>query len=73
MPASVAATMSQFSKALAKADRLSGLWRNQCSSLANPHSAEYTPPHQSIAANPWLRAAAVISSASCLARWSHQR
>ena len=40
MPQSVAATMSQCSKAEANCPRLSGLWRSQCSSLENPHSEE---------------------------------
>jgi hypothetical protein len=40
MPQSVAATMSQCSKALAKAARFSGLCRRKCSSLAKPHSWE---------------------------------
>jgi hypothetical protein len=40
IPHSVAATMSQFSKALAKFLRFSGLWRSQCNSFAHPHSDE---------------------------------
>ena len=40
MPHSVAATMSQCSKAEANSDLLSGLCRSQCSSLENPHSEE---------------------------------
>src|SRR5271165_7689823 len=51
-PHNVAATMSQCSNALANSPRLSGLWRSQWSSFANPHSEEYTPPHHRIASNP---------------------
>ena len=40
MPQSVAATMSQCSRAVTKRSRLPGLWRSQCSSLAKPHSWE---------------------------------
>ena len=39
-PESTAATMSQCSSAVANRPRLSGLWRSQWSSLANPHSDE---------------------------------
>jgi hypothetical protein len=49
IPQSVAATMSQCSKAEANSARFAGLCRNQCKSFENPHSDEYTPPHQSIA------------------------
>jgi hypothetical protein len=73
MPARVAATMSQCSNALAKRARLSGLWRRKCSSLANPHSWEYTPPHHSMASSLSAWACAVISCASLVARWSHHR
>ena len=45
IPHSVAATMSQCSKALANFSRLLGLCRIQWSSFAKPHSEEYTPPH----------------------------
>ncbi len=51
-PHSVAATMSQCSSAVANRPRLSGLCRSQCSSFANPHSEEYTPPHHSMASSP---------------------
>src|ERR1700739_4914419 len=44
-PQSVAAAISQFSRAVANLPRCSGLCRSQCSSFANPHSEEYTPPH----------------------------
>ncbi len=40
MPQSVAATMSQCSKADSNAERCAGLWRSQCSSFENPHSEE---------------------------------
>jgi len=40
MPLSVAATMSQCSRAVTKCERFSGLWRSQCRSLAKPHSCE---------------------------------
>ena len=73
MPHRVAATMSQCSIADANSPRFSGLCRSQCSNFEKPHSEEYTPPHHSIASSFSRCAAAVISSASPLARWSHHR
>ena len=40
MPHRTAAAMSQCSSAVAMRSRLAGLWRSQCSSLAQPHSEE---------------------------------
>src|SRR5205085_3281696 len=68
MPQRVAATMSQCSRAETSSERLEGLWRSQWRSFENPHSEEYTPPHQLIASNPCRRAACVISAASPFAR-----
>src|SRR5580704_7286077 len=45
IPQSVAAAMSQCSKAETKSARFDGLWRSQCNNFEKPHSDEYTPPH----------------------------
>src|SRR5690348_13086904 len=63
-PVRTAATISQCSRAVPRFLRLSGLLRNQCRSLAKPHSEEYTPPHQSICLTPFVRATEVIRAAS---------
>ena len=68
MPHSVAATMSQCSKAETNSPRFPGLCRSQCSSFEKPHSEEYTPPHHSMASSFSRRAASVISAASAFAR-----
>src|ERR1039458_9504774 len=52
MPQSVAAIMSQCSKAETNSERFSGLCRNQCRSFEKPHSDEYTPPHHWIPPTP---------------------
>ncbi len=62
--------MSQCSSAVTKLSRLSGLCRSQCSSLAKPHSDEYTPPQHSIAGRFSRCATSVMSAASSFARWS---
>src|SRR5205809_1146793 len=64
MPHSVAATMSQCSKAETSSARLEGLCRSQCKSFEKPHSDEYTPPHQFRASSPSRCAVSVISAAS---------
>jgi len=52
----------------AKLVALVGIMAQPVEQFRNPHSLEYTPPHQSIASSSSRCAASVISCASCLAR-----
>ena len=72
MPHSVAATMSQCSKALANLSLSRGYGAASAAVLRIPTPRNKHRRHHSIACNFSFRASEVISAALVFARWSHQ-